>query len=299
MAEAVPSTSINETKGLYLGFIAIFIFASTLPITKIAVGGVDNPALAPTFVTMARAAGAGFIALFFLLQKRFPIISRKLWPALFLSAICSVFGFPFFLAIGLRTADPTHAAVITGLMPLFTAVCAALYFKQKPSMIFWLCSVLGAGIILLFILLVGNGHIRIGDLFLILAVLSASIGYVAGAKVSATVKPVYVISWALLICLPVSAGFSYLHWPSTQHDWQVWLAVIYLALFAMWIAFIVWYRALVIGGTVRVSQIQLVQPFIALLLCWPMLGEQPSQITYIFLCILMAIVYLSRKTRAS
>ena len=42
----------------------------------------------------------------------------------------------------------------------------------------------------------------------------------------------------------------------------------------MWLGFFAWYRGLALGGTVRVSQVQLLQPFLALLFAVPVLGER-------------------------
>lgn len=49
------------------------------------------------------------------------------------------------------------------------------------------------------------------------------------------------------------------------------------------------------GGTIRVSQVQLVQPFIALLLCWPILGERPDPVVYAFMIVLIMVVFLGRR----
>ena len=44
--------------------------------------------------------------------------------------------------------------------------------------------------------------------------------------------------------------------------------------FSMWLGFFAWYRGLALGGTVRVSQVQLVQPFLSMLFAVPLLGER-------------------------
>ena len=74
------------------------------------------------------------------------------------------------------------AAVITGVLPLGTAVVAALAFRQRPSAGFWLCAVLGCALVLAFAAIRGGGRLVPADGLLLLAVLSASIGYVAGAR---------------------------------------------------------------------------------------------------------------------
>ena len=66
------------------------------------------------------------------------------------SAVCApgtVVGFPLFLALALRQVDAMHAAVVTGLLPLATAVIAALVLRQRPSVGFWACAVLGCALV--------------------------------------------------------------------------------------------------------------------------------------------------------
>ena len=46
--------------------------------------------------------------------------------ALAVSALGTVVGFPLFLALALRQVDAMHAAVVTGVLPLATAVVAAI-----------------------------------------------------------------------------------------------------------------------------------------------------------------------------
>ena len=94
-------------------------------------------------------------------------------------------GFPLFLALALRQVDAMHAAVVTGVMPLGTAVVAALALRQRPSAGFWACAVLGCALVLGFAAWQGSGRLAPADGLLLLAVLSTSIAYVAGAQVAA------------------------------------------------------------------------------------------------------------------
>ena len=52
-----------------------------------------------------------------------------------------------------------------------------------------------------------------------------------------------------------------------------WLGFAYVSLFSMWLGFFAWYRGLALGGTLHVSQVQLLQPFLSMLLAVPVLGE--------------------------
>ena len=74
-----------------------------------------------------------------------------------------------------------------------------------------------------------------------------------------------------------------------------WGGFAYVTLFSMWLGFFAWYRGLALGGTVRVSQVQLVQPFLALLFAVPVLGEKLEPTTVLFSLAVIAIVFASKK----
>ena len=185
----VGMTARNETLGLWLGLLGVVIFAMTLPMTRLAVGPSTDPQLAPLFVTAGRAAFAGLLSAFVLLAMRAsrPRLEQAL--ALAVCAAGTVVGFPLFLALALREVDAMHAAVVTGLLPLGTALAAALYFRQRPSLAFWASAVLGCGLVVAFAVRQGQGHLSAADGLLLLAVLAGSIGYVAGARLAAEMQP--------------------------------------------------------------------------------------------------------------
>ena len=74
-----------------------------------------------------------------------------------------------------------------------------------------------------------------------------------------------------------------------------WGGFAYVSLFSMWLGFFAWYRGLALGGTVRVSQVQLLQPFLALLFAVPVLGEKLEPVTVMFSLAVIATVALGRK----
>jgi len=73
-----------------------------------------------------------------------------------------------------------------------------------------------------------------------------------------------------------------------------WAGFLYVALFSMWIGFFAWYRALALGA-VRVSQIQLIQPFLSLLFAVPLLGEHLDTVTLVFAVAVIATVFLGKR----
>ena len=63
----------------------------------------------------------------------------------------------------------------------------------------------------------------------------------------------------------------------------------------MWLGFFAWYRGLALGGTVRVSQVQLIQPFLAMLFAVPLLGERLDAVTLGFAVAVIATVVRRRR----
>ena len=292
------STAHDETRGLWLGLLGVVIFAMTLPMTRLAVGPASDPQLPPLFVTAGRAAFAGLLSLVYLGVTRAPRVQRRHVPALLASALGTVVGFPLFLSLALREVDAMHAAVVTGLMPLATAVGAALYFRQRPSNGFWACAVLGCVMVLCFATYKGSGSLSAADGLLLLAVLSTAVGYVAGARVATELPAEQVICWVLVLSLPLTLPLTLALWPVQPVRASAWGGFTYVTLFSMWLGFFAWYRGLALGGTVRVSQVQLVQPFLALLFAVPVLGEKLEATTVLFSLAVIAVVFVGKKMPA-
>jgi drug/metabolite transporter (DMT)-like permease len=66
--------------------------------------------------------------------------------------------------------------------------------------------------------------------------------------------------------------------------------------FSMWLGFFAWYRALALGGTLHVSQVQLLQPFLSMLLAVPILGETLDAATVVFAIAVMLTVFAASMT---
>jgi drug/metabolite transporter (DMT)-like permease len=287
------------TQGFAFGALGVLMFALTLPMTRLAVGVAADPQLPPAFVTAGRAAVAGLCSVLYLLAVRAPWPQRHHgWPLLF-SALGTVVGFPLTLALALRLVDATHAAVITGLMPLSTALIGALVTGQRPSAGFWVCACTGCGLVLAFAAWRGGGALSPGDGLLLLAVLFTGMGYVAGARVAADRPASEVICWVLVISLPLTLPAALWLWPAAPlraalHP-SAWWGFAYVSLFSMWLGFFAWYRGLALGGVVRVSQVQLMQPFLAMMFAVPILGERLDTMTVVFAIAVIAVVLIGKR----
>ena len=294
---APPAERRREALGLSFGTLGVVIFALTLPMTRLAVGDASAPQLPPTFVTAGRAALAGLLSIAYLRWAGAALPARTHWGALFVCALGTVVGFPLFLALALRHVDAMHAAVVTGVLPLGTAVAAALLLRQRASIGFWGCALLGCALVLSFAALQSGGGLSAADGLLLLAVPSASIGYVAGARVSAVLPAEQVICWVLVLSLPLTLPAMAATWPADARavGLPAWVGFGYVTLFSMWLGFFAWYRGLVLGGVMRVSQVQLLQPFLALLAAVPLLGERLEPGTVLFALAVAAVVFAGKR----
>jgi drug/metabolite transporter (DMT)-like permease len=281
-----------------LGTLGVMMFAMTLPMTRLAVGDAADPQLPPALLTAGRAAVAGLLSVLYLLLTRAPRPPRAVWGLLGLSALGTVLGYPLGLALALREVPSMHAAVVTGVLPLATAVIGALAARQRPSAGFWICAVLGCALVLAFAGWQGGGRPVAADGWLLMAVLSAATGFVAGARVSAVMPAQQVICWVLVgslpFTLPVALGLASDLGSRPLHA-TAWLGFVYNALFSMWLGFFAWYRGLDMGGVVRVSQVQLLQPFLALLFAVPVLGERLDPLTVVFSLAVIAVIFVGRR----
>ena len=137
------------------------------------------------------------------------------------------------------------------------------------------------------------------DGLLLLAVASTAIGYVSGARLATQMRAEQVICWVLVLSLPFTLPAMWATWPALPARPSAWGGFAYVTLFSMWLGFFAWYRGLALGGAVRVSQVQLVQPFLALLFAVPVLGEKLEPSTVLFSLAVIAVVFVGKKMPAN
>lgn len=287
----------DERRGLWLGFVGVAIFALTLPMTRLAVGTPQAPLMSGVFVAMGRAAVAGVLSLVFLAVTRAPRPARALWPLLGVSAAGVVFGFPLFTSVAMRYVEAVHASVILGVLPLATAIAGALLHRQRPSPGFWGCAALGALLVMGYAVLHAGQGLRLqgADLLLFAAMASAAVGYACGGRLSQTMRAEHVICWSLVATLPLTIPLALWTRPAAAVPLTAWAGFGYVALFSQWLGFFAWYRGLALGGTVRVSQVQLVQPFLSMVFAVPLLGERLDLLTVGFGLAVIATVFMGKK----
>jgi drug/metabolite transporter (DMT)-like permease len=302
---AVPTARAlsASTQGWLLGALGVAIFALSIPMTRLASGSADAPMLPAVFVAIGRAALAGLLALGWLALSRAAWPRPEQWRLLALTAVGVVFGWPLFLGFAVLHVDAVHASVISGVLPIATAVVGALLLRQRPGKGFWACALLGLGLVLGFAALKGGAGLQRADGLLLIAVLLGAFGYVQGARLSSgpagtAMPPEQVICWVLVLSLPITLPVALVTWPTVPVKASAWAGFLYVSVFSMWLGFFAWYRGLALGGTLRVSQVQLLQPFLSMWFAVPILGETLDGATVGFSLAVMATVFLSKRVGA-
>jgi len=266
----------TTTRGWLNGFIGVTIFAGSLPATRVAVAELD-----PIFLTCARASIAALLGLAMLLAQRPPRPQRADMPALTITALGVVLGFPLLTALALQTITSAHSIVFLGLLPLCTALFAVLRAGERPRPAFWLFAIAGAVCVAGYAALTTSDSGDIswqGNALMLAAIIASGMGYAEGARLSRTLGGWQVISWVLLLSLPVMLPATLVTWPAAwaQVSAAAWASLAYVGLFSMMIGFVFWYRGLALGGIAAVGQLQLVQPFMGLALAAVLLNETVS-----------------------
>lgn len=270
--------------GWISGFVGVVIFSGSLPATRIAVLQFD-----PVFLTVARAAIAGVLALGLLAMFREKRPALADITSLAVVSLGVVIGFPLLTALALQHVTAAHSIVFVGLLPLATAIFGVIRGGERPKPAFWAFSVLGSALVAGFALAQGLDASPVGDGLMLAAILACGLGYAEGARLSRRLGGWQVISWALVLSLPVMAVLVCLTLPPSFSNIEApaWISLAYVSVFSMLIGFVFWYRGLVLGGIAAVGQLQLLQPFMGLALAATLLHEP---VTPLMLAVTVAVI---------
>src|SRR5450759_2883489 len=274
-SRAMPSASLpREHLGLLLGFIGMAIFGGTLPATRIAVSAID-----PMALTALRTAIAGLCSLALLIVLRRPLPPRRLWPQLAIAMLCVSILFPLLMAFAVQTVDASHGGVVLGILPIATALVAVVITHERPKPLFWIASVAGAA--------------------LGISVALRQVGSAFSGRLTADMPGWEVISWVLVMALPVSLPAAALTMPADLGHIALkpWLALLYVAVFSQWVGFFAWNAGMAMGGIARVSQVQLLQPFVTFALAAYFNDETITLQILLFAAAVVATVAISTRTR--
>jgi drug/metabolite transporter (DMT)-like permease len=285
----------QEKLGIALGCLGVLMFGGTLPATRLAVGSID-----PLFLTAARASIAGLAGLMLLLVLRRPWPTRAAFGMLFVTALCTIVGFPVLMALAMSNVPAAHGGVVLGIMPLATVAAASVVTNDRPILGLWLVSLAGGGVVVLFMLRQGEtGSLALGDLFLIGTVIAGAFGYALSGRLSLTMPGWEVISWQVAMFLPISMLAAWALWPATLAGVPApaWAGLAYVSFVSQFSAFFVFNAAMALAGVARAGQLMLLQPFVIVALAAPVNGEPIRLSTLLYAATVVAVVIAGQRMR--
>ena len=181
-----------------------------------------------------------------------------------------VFGWPIFIALALQRSTSAHVAVIAAVMPLVTALIAVIKHRRHPGVSFWIASLLGTVLLVLFALSRGGakGENGVADILTIIAVFASAYCYVEGAGLTAHMPGWQVISWIVILGTPLSllgamTVYTHTHQNYSFH-WNAFLSLLGIGTSSMYFGFFAWYRGLKDLGVAHGSQVQQLQAILTL-----------------------------------
>jgi len=287
--------SPKERSGLLFALLGVFLFSLSLPMTKWALESFD-----PFLTATARPIIACCVAIPVFAYLKIPRVPREYVRPMIFTAIGAVFGWPIFIALALQRTTATHVAVIASIMPLVTAIMAVIKTRKHVPLQFWLASLCGTAMLVLFAVTRGGDlHTNLNaDVLTLIAVLASSYCYVEGAELTKIMPGWQVISWVVIYTLPVCIVSSVIIWLRTHSDHPVTFhgvfGLIMIGISSMYLGFFAWYRGLRDVGTARGSQVQQLQALFTLGWAVLLLKEKVSALTLltavgVVLCVLWAL----------
>jgi drug/metabolite transporter (DMT)-like permease len=293
---AVVAPASVHREGLAWAFAGVLMFSFSVPLTKVAVGG-----FSPYLTATGRAVIAGIVAAALLAVRRAPLPPAQQLRPLLYTMLGAVFGWPILLALALERTTSAHVAVIAAFMPLTTALIAVLRTHERVTWQFWAAAGTGTAALVVFALSRGGGG---GDLaadgLVVAAVLASSWCYVEGASITRTMPGWQVISWVVVLALPVTIPASALLWWSAggyHATPSEWASLALLGISSMYLGFFAWYRGLSLAGIARGGQVQQLQALLTLVWSALLLGEHVTAPTVLVALTVIASVVWAQRAR--
>lgn len=277
-----------------LAGVGVILFSATFPATTVALRGFDA-----VFVGAGRSVGAAVLAALTLLLTESPLPTRRQLKILLACVPGVGVGYGVLTAVALDHVTASHAAVVTGLLPVATAAVATWRAGERPGRLFWVASVVGACAVVAFALSSNAGSVRAADALLLVALILGAVGYAEGGRLAREMPGWRVICWVVVLALPLSLPLTVISGIiSPPHpDLASGMAFLYLASVTMFLGFFAWYSGLARAGIARASQLQLAQPFLTIGIAALVLGERPAPITYAAAAVVLACVLAAQRAR--
>ena len=228
---------------------------------------------------------------------------RKDWGIVLLLGIVGHVIFQICFIFGLDRTLTGNAALLLSTSPVWVLVISFTMGRERfnPAILIGVLATLTGMVILI----TGGpeqlGGARIGDFLVLGAAISWAAYTVLGRRLTKRRGALQMTAWTLWAGLPfvVLVGTPDL----VRTDWsavslQAWIGVVYAGVFAIGLAYLLWYRGVRIIGQNRTAVYQNLVPVVALLSAWFWLAETPTLQQLAGAGVILTGVVIARRSRA-
>jgi drug/metabolite transporter (DMT)-like permease len=276
---------------------AVIFWGASFVATKVALREIE-----PDTIIILRLVFASLLLLIVaLFTKRSFSINLKSHGWIFILALIAVFHL-WIQVTGLKYTTASNTGWIIGTAPIFMALLALLFFKEKVTLL-QLAGILIAmfGLLLLF----GKGDLtqidlieNRGDLLVLGSAFTWGVYSMVNKKISLSYSPLMTILYLFLMMAILITPFnvdeatinSVLQLSSTG-----WISILFLGLFCSGVAYVIWAYSLRDLESAKVGAFLYFEPFITVLFAWFFLKEEITLIMLLSGVIITVGVYMVNK----
>jgi drug/metabolite transporter (DMT)-like permease len=231
-----------------------------------------------------------------------PLPPREDMPRVLLLGVLGNLVYQLLFIFGISLTLAGNASLMLATAPVWTLVLASTLGIEKHGRMVWI----GVGATLLGMTLVvmgGNAEVGrvaglpIGDGLLILGAMVWSVYTVLGQDLTRKHGSLAVTAWTTWIgtVMLVTVGIPALaRTDFASVRWSEWLIIAYVGVFAIAIAYLLWYHGVKHIGSSRTAAFSNLIPVVALATAFVWLGERPSVLQLAGACVVIAGVWLTR-----
>ncbi|EGO62157.1 DMT family transporter [Acetonema longum] len=270
---------MKKTAGNYDAFMLLIMVAVLWGVNSVSIKYLTQffppLALAPIRLCLASA----FLLSWFFYQYGRPQIPRKAWLPIAGVAVFCIFLHQIALTVGIKATSATHAVIILGSNPIFTAVLANFFLKEPFTAAKGLGILLGFGGLMLIVSGNGAGEANAaGDWIMFLATISFVIGSFFVKKAIESVSPLIITAYshamaaAGLLLLGLASNPVW-HYPGS-FEFRSIAVLLFSSFVSTAVGALLWNTAIQKVGASTASLFQNASPIVGIIASAFFLGEQ-------------------------
>ena len=255
--------------------LAVIFWGTSFIATKIAL----NELTPKTIISLRLILASSLLLIIALIRKEDFSVNRRNHLNIFVLALIAVFHL-WIQVTGLKFTTAANTGWIIGTAPIFMAILALVFFREKITAL----QIIGIVIAMTgLLLLVGKGDItninlieNKGDLLVLASAFTWGVYSMVNKKISLSYPPLMIILYLFIMMAIIIIPFnlnketinSVIHLSSIS-----WVAVSFLGLFCSGIAYVIWAYALREMESAKVGAFLYFEPLVTVLAAWIFLAE--------------------------